>query len=83
MTLILRTKISDTGTSVAISAYSCLTISKKGTPSNKYKISAGPDNNSLILLKEKNNSYGRTVEIIELIKNLFIEYVELYWEGYY
>lgn len=92
---ILRTGTSDTEIRIKISAYPCTTISKAGKITIKYRIAAGPNNNSVILLAERNNfdsnstqnnhlSNTETVyEIIELVQYLFVEYVQLYCQNWY
>lgn len=95
LTAILRTRNPHNEIQVTISAYSCLTISKEGTVTNKYKIAAGPDLNSVILLKERDCTSSNTVicnninntkpvyEIIEFVKNLFFLYIELHTKNLY
>lgn len=95
LTAILRTRNSCTEMQVTVSAYTCLTISKEGKMTNKYKIAAGPDSHSIVLLKERDYTDSNTLkcnnvsntkpvyEIIELINNLFFLYVELYSKNLY
>lgn len=66
-----------------VTLYECLlkTETSEGTKYlTNYKIAAGPDNNSVILIQQKGDN---RFEVIEYIKNLSIDYVYFLMEKYY